>query len=88
MNKPLVFSAIAVFFLIVCQPAIAQQSDLKAIHLRTEYKINPVTDQVNPRLSWELQSAIRNQVQKAYQIIVASSSGTCNKSGVETIQLC
>ncbi|WP_020607606.1 alpha-L-rhamnosidase [Spirosoma spitsbergense] len=54
------------------QPAWAD-SDLKAVRLRTEYKINPVTDVANPRLSWELTSAVRGQVQTAYQIVVASS---------------
>ena len=27
-------------------------TDLKAVHLRTEYKINPVTNVVKPRLNW------------------------------------
>ncbi|QIP17321.1 family 78 glycoside hydrolase catalytic domain [Spirosoma aureum] len=51
----------------------ANKSDLKPVNLRTEYKINPVVDAAKPRLSWELTSAIRGQVQTAYQIMVASS---------------
>ncbi|NIJ54959.1 alpha-L-rhamnosidase [Dyadobacter arcticus] len=46
---------------------------LTARYLRCEYKENPVTDVTNPRLSWELASDERNQVQTAYQILVASS---------------
>ena len=42
-------------------------------YLRTEYKVSPVTDVAAPRLSWELTSSARNQIQSAYQILVASS---------------
>ncbi len=64
-----------VFFLatLMSQSAWAD-TDLKAVRLRTEYKINPVTDVTKPRLSWELTSAVRGQVQTAYQIVVASSA--------------
>ncbi|GAB3927003.1 glycoside hydrolase family 78 protein [Larkinella terrae] len=47
--------------------------DLKPVNLRTEYKLNPVVDAAKPRLSWELTSAVRGQLQTAYQIRVASS---------------
>ncbi|GHB65847.1 alpha-L-rhamnosidase [Persicitalea jodogahamensis] len=47
--------------------------NLVANYLRTEYKVSPVTDVVAPRLSWELTSPERNQIQSAYQILVASS---------------
>jgi len=46
---------------------------LSPVNLRCEYKTNPVTDVLAPRLSWELTSAEKNQVQHAYQILVASS---------------
>jgi len=42
-------------------------------YLRTEYKVDPFIDQINPRLSWELSSEGYNQYQSAYQILVASS---------------
>ncbi|RZK61873.1 MAG: alpha-L-rhamnosidase, partial [Pedobacter sp.] len=48
-------------------------SDIEPIYLRSEYKVNPVIDIENPRLSWELISKEYNQIQVAYQIIVASS---------------
>ena len=44
------------------------------IFLRCEYKENPVTDEAAPRLSWELTATERNQVQSAYQILVATST--------------
>lgn len=43
------------------------------IHLRCEYKSNPVIDISNPRLSWILISKDKGQYQTAYQILVASS---------------
>ena len=51
----------------------ALNSDILPVELKTEYKINPFTDASNPRLSWELESKVRGQVQTAYQIMVASS---------------
>ncbi|WP_205942697.1 alpha-L-rhamnosidase [Pedobacter psychroterrae] len=46
---------------------------LSAVNLRTEYKVNPVIEELKPRLSWELVSSLKNQVQTAYQIQVATS---------------
>ena len=53
--------------------SVYAQSDLKAVYLRCEYKINPVTDVTQPRLSWELTSAVTSQYQTGYQILVATS---------------
>lgn len=61
-----VFSAL---FLISC----SSHTDMRPVHLRTEYMIDPVIDIRHPRLSWELLSDVRGQVQTAYQILVASS---------------
>ncbi|KAA9356214.1 alpha-L-rhamnosidase [Larkinella humicola] len=67
-------SAVIFFFSIFfCQISFAVPTDVKPVHLRTEYKLNPVVDATTPRLSWELTSAIRGQLQTAYQIMVASS---------------
>ncbi len=49
------------------------QSDLKPVNLRVEYKTNAFVDVPAPRLSWELQSAVNDQVQTAREILVASS---------------
>jgi alpha-L-rhamnosidase len=69
-HHPVVITFIIFLF---CQSSFAVTTDLKPVHLRTEYKINPVVDASNPRLSWELTSATRGQIQTAYQIMVASS---------------
>ena len=67
---------LAAMICIVLSAAVVagQPAGLNATHLRTEYKTNPVTDASHPRLSWELESPVRNQVQTAYQVIVASST--------------
>jgi alpha-L-rhamnosidase len=67
------------YILILAQFLIAgsckNPSSLTPVNLRTEYKTNPVVDVEVPRLSWELSSDVRGQVQTAYQILVASSPG-------------
>lgn len=67
------FQSIFLWMALFCPKAFANNSDLKPVNLRTEYKIDPVIDVSKPRLSWELNSAVRGQVQTAYQIMVASS---------------
>lgn len=68
--------ALVIFsMLIACRQSVASAADIKPVHLRTEYKVNPVTDAQKPRLSWELTSAVSGQIQTAYQILVATSPG-------------
>src|SRR5262245_16359309 len=62
----------------VVTPAQAERrrpaETIRVIHLRTEYKENPVgVDAAKPRLSWQLQSAGRGVVQSAYELRVARS---------------
>ncbi|CAG4995289.1 Alpha-L-rhamnosidase [Dyadobacter sp. CECT 9275] len=52
---------------------VSQASDLTPRLLKCEYKQHPVTDVTSPRLSWELTSAVANQKQTGYQILVATS---------------
>ncbi len=59
--------------------AVAQNSTIRAINLRTEYRINPLgIDVVAPQLSWEVvanqKAQIRGLKQTAYQVLVASTS--------------
>ncbi|KAA0988882.1 alpha-L-rhamnosidase [Dyadobacter aurulentus] len=65
-------------FLYLLLPAllttVVNASGIDPIYLRCEYKVNPVTDQKSPRMSWQLQSSENNQLQTAYQILVASSA--------------
>jgi alpha-L-rhamnosidase len=52
------------------------QSPVSIVNPRCEYLTDPLgIDAEQPRLSWELISRERNQVQTAYQIVVASDSG-------------
>src|SRR5919107_2334376 len=49
-------------------------SDLKPVGLKCEYRIDPLgIGERAPRLSWELQSEGRGQVQSAYRILVAGN---------------
>lgn len=74
MNRRNVF-AIILFSTTYCffSGTVSAQSDLVPKYLRTEYKVNPFIDTDKPRLSWELQSEVYNQVQTSWQIIVASA---------------
>lgn len=59
--------------MLVLTTLTASAKGLVPAYLRCEYKESPVTDVLRPRLSWELSAAENNQVQTAYQILVASS---------------
>ena len=59
--------------------AVAQNSTIRAVNLRTEYRLNPQgIDVVAPQLSWEVvanqKANIRGLKQTAYQVMVASTS--------------
>ena len=60
-------------FCLLSLATFVSSAQVNPVYLRTEYEINPVTDNSKPRLSWELQSIQRAQKQTAYQILVASS---------------
>ena len=56
-------------------PSPVSQSTLVVNALTTEYRVNPLgTDTPRPRLSWKLVSPLRNTVQAAYQIQVATDA--------------
>jgi alpha-L-rhamnosidase len=73
-SRLLKMALIAAFIALFCADILAVNEDLTAVNLRVEYKIDPVIDVQNPRLSWELNSSVRGQMQTAYQIMVASSA--------------
>ncbi len=51
-------------------------SDMSVTELKCEYQTNPIgLDEVQPRLSWKMDSAVRGQCQTAYRILVASDPG-------------
>ena len=69
-----------VFFLLSGALALQARSTLTLVHLRTEYKIDPVgIDILRPRLSWELQSPERGVMQSAYQIRVGMDPADLKK---------
>lgn len=76
---------IVILVIILATPGFSQAEDgaaIKPVTLRVEYHENPVgIDNRNPALSWLLVSvepADRNQVQTAYEILVASSLENLN----------
>jgi len=76
MIKTLIFS---LFFSI---SGFSQQTEIKIKNLSCEYKENPLGIETNsPRLSWQLISKSRNQVQSAYRIIVSD-----NPDGFENVK--
>ncbi|MBD3375050.1 Bacterial alpha-L-rhamnosidase [candidate division KSB1 bacterium] len=65
---------LATCFLLAILAVNAIAADLKATRLRCEYKVDPMGIEIqNPRLSWELQSPLRNVLQQAFEIRAANS---------------
>jgi len=85
MNRRNVF-ALILFSTSYCffSGKVSAQSDLVPKYLRTEYKVNPFIDTDKPRLSWELQSKVYNQVQTAWQVIVASAPELLTEARADT----
>jgi alpha-L-rhamnosidase len=60
------------FIAILAEFSVA--ADVSVSNLRCEYQINPIgIDVLRPRLSWNIESSKRGQVQTAYRILVASA---------------
>ena len=69
-NAPLLLAAC----LAACGFAAAAESTVKLQNLRCEYLVDPLgIDRTEPRLSWNLVSQERGQLQTAYQVLVAAS---------------
>lgn len=72
MNIKTYISLITLLLLLPLQKLVAQVS---LQNLKCEMLVNPLgIDATQPRLSWEILSSKRNVVQKAYQILVASTT--------------
>ncbi len=55
-------------------------ADLRHVALQCEHAQNPLgMDAARPRLSWQVESAVRQQHQSAYHILVASSLAVLNR---------
>lgn len=66
------FAGLLLWLLVITTTAHA---DMKITRLRCEYLENPLDiDSLRPRLSWEVESSERGQLQTAYQVLVASSA--------------
>ena len=60
---------------IVRKSGKSRNTGTNAVDLRCEYLVNPMgIDEIEPRLSWILESEQRSSMQSAYQILVASSA--------------
>lgn len=61
---------ICLLFLLLPFSAFAQ--NLKVLNLQCEYKTNPLgIESAKPKLSWQIQSDVRNTTQRAYRVLVA-----------------
>jgi len=67
-------ATVALLCVCLCQNVLLAGS-VNIANLRCEYMTNPQgIDQMNPRLSWMLESDQRGQKQDAYRILVAGSA--------------
>lgn len=67
------FLAMGLLGAIVGCGSLVEAANLKPVALRCEYRLNPLgIDELQPRLTWRVESGERGQKQTAYQILVAS----------------
>ena len=65
---------LSLFFLLLPLCSASAAAPITVSHLRCEYKDNPrAVDAAHPRLSWQVASDTRGEMQTAYEIFVASS---------------
>jgi alpha-L-rhamnosidase len=70
----LLLTRIALYAMLGLNSCDTRLAVLQVDYLRCEYLVNPMgIDVPSPRLSWVLSSEERNQVQTAYQVLVAST---------------
>lgn len=75
MNK------VFVFLLLLFFSTRIDAQMLKVTNLRCEYRVDPLgVDVQKPHLSWEIQSAQKNVLQTAYQILVADDAALLEKN--------
>lgn len=59
---------------------VAHAATLEPVALRCEYRVNPLgLDEMQPRLTWRVESSQRGQKQTAYRILVASRAELLQK---------
>ncbi len=71
----------AAILILLFSHTLAQAAEVD--HLRCEYLVNPIgVDAISPRLSWQISSSKRGDMQRAFQIMVSSTSeNLANNSG-------
>ena len=72
---------VVMFLMVVTScAAVAPTASLQPLKLTCEYQMNPLgIDTRKPRLSWIFQSAERNQLQSAYEIVVSAHQASINQ---------
>ena len=66
---------LALWLAMMVGATVVRAATLEAENLRCEYRTDPLgLDELQPRLSWVLQSGERGQLQTDYQVLVASSA--------------
>ncbi len=74
-HRRAVMGLFAMLLVLASPRSSPSQATVRVTGLQHEYRINPVgTDTRAPRLSWRLESDIRNTVQAAYQLQVGTDS--------------
>src|ERR1700754_4708020 len=69
--------------LCIALPLYAQNRDVAVTGLRCNDQHNPLgVDDLNPSLSWKLESAVRGQHQTAYQLVVGTSKALDERSAL------
>ena len=75
MNRRTSVSIFVIIVLsVVLSTTVSAAKSVEIKELRSEYFSNPLgINETHPRLSWILESNIENQIQSAYQVLVATS---------------
>jgi alpha-L-rhamnosidase len=72
--RAIICLATFVFMSVTCFIGCQEEAMVRGINLSCEYLTNPLgIDEMEPRLSWQLESDQRGQKQTAYRLLVASS---------------
>jgi alpha-L-rhamnosidase len=72
---------IAVIFLFIQSCSHQKGKGIQPAELKCEYSVNPLSiENINPQLSWTLNSDFRNQFESAYRILVSGSKENIDKN--------
>ena len=75
------FLFITIGFLLLNISCQKEEASVQIFNLKCENRIDPLgIDVVQPKLSWNLESLLRNKIQSAYQILVTDSQETLSKN--------